>query len=80
MYWYLGNPHVKDICGMWLIISIELDVDATPLLYACLDAGLIFDIVGKGKNIVKFNPLLVITEQQLEFAADVLSQNLHILD
>lgn len=34
-----GNPHVKDIRGMGLIISIELDVDATPLVYACLDAG-----------------------------------------
>ena len=36
-----GNPHVKEVRGLGLIIGIDLDVSASPLVDACRNSGLI---------------------------------------
>nr|AFK44095.1 unknown [Medicago truncatula] len=74
-----GNRHVKEIRGVGLIIGIDLDVSATPLVDACRDSGLLVLTAGKG-NVVRLVPPLIITEQEIEHAADILSQTLHVLD
>lgn len=33
-----GNPHVKEVRGFGLIVGIELDVQASPLVNACREA------------------------------------------
>lgn len=73
------NPHVKDIRGLGLIIGIELDVSASPLVDACRNAGLLVLTAGKG-NVVRLVPPLIITEQELDHATEILCQQLPILD
>lgn len=74
-----GNPHVKEIRGVGLIIGIDLDVPASPLVDACRNSGLLVLTAGKG-NVVRIVPPLIITEQELEHGADILCQNLPVLD
>ncbi|KAL6594631.1 hypothetical protein ACP70R_048369 [Stipagrostis hirtigluma subsp. patula] len=74
-----GNPHVKEVRGIGLIIGIELDVPAGPLVDACLDAGVIVLTAGKG-NVVRLVPPLIISEKELGQAADVIRDCLPALD
>jgi acetylornithine aminotransferase len=67
-----GSSHVREIRGLGLIIGIELDVSANPLVDACRNAG-------KG-NVVRLVPPLIITEQELDHAAEILYQALPVLD
>lgn len=74
-----GNPHVKEIRGIGLIVGIELDVPAGPLVDACLDTGVIVLTAGKG-NVVRLVPPLIISEKELEQAAEVIRDCLPALD
>ncbi|KAF0923084.1 hypothetical protein E2562_003311 [Oryza meyeriana var. granulata] len=74
-----GNAHVKEIRGIGLIVGIELDVPAGPLVDACLDAGVIVLTAGKG-NVVRLVPPLIISEKELEQAAEVIRDCLPALD
>ncbi|KAK3428259.1 hypothetical protein EUGRSUZ_F04303 [Eucalyptus grandis] len=55
-----GNSHVKEVRGLGLIIGIELDVSASPLVDACRNSGLLILTAGKG-NVVRLVPPLIIT-------------------
>ncbi|KAJ4841725.1 hypothetical protein Tsubulata_003009, partial [Turnera subulata] len=66
-----GNPHVKEVRGLGLIIGIELDASASPVVEACRNAGLLILTAGKG-NVVRLVPPLIISEQELEQAAETL--------
>ncbi len=74
-----GNSHVKEVRGLGLIIGVELDVSASPLVNACLSSGLLILTAGKG-NVLRLVPPLIITEQELEHAAKVLLECLPALD
>ncbi|GLU22007.1 hypothetical protein SLE2022_381100 [Rubroshorea leprosula] len=74
-----GNAHVKEIRGLGLIIGIDLDVSASPLVDACRNAGLLILTAGKG-NVVRLVPPLIISEQELERAAEVIHQCFRVLD
>jgi acetylornithine aminotransferase len=70
---------VKEIRGVGLIIGIDLDVSASPIVDACRNSGLLVLTAGKG-NVVRLVPPLIITEQEIEHAADIIYQTLHVLD
>ncbi|XP_051227679.1 acetylornithine aminotransferase, mitochondrial [Lolium perenne] len=74
-----GNSHVKEIRGIGLIVGIEFDVLAGPLVDACLDAGVFLLTAGKG-NVVRLVPPLIISEKELEQAAEVIRDCLSALD
>lgn len=74
-----GNSHVREVRGLGLIIGIELDVSASPLVDACRNSGLLVLTAGKG-NVIRLVPPLIITEQELEHAADILLAGLPALD
>ncbi|GLT52903.1 hypothetical protein SLA2020_262120 [Shorea laevis] len=74
-----GSSHVREIRGLGLIVGIELDVSANPLVDACRNAGLLVLTAGKG-NVVRLVPPLIITEQELDRAAEILYQALPVLD
>uniref|UniRef100_A0A7N0RE53 acetylornithine transaminase n=1 Tax=Kalanchoe fedtschenkoi TaxID=63787 RepID=A0A7N0RE53_KALFE len=74
-----SNPHVKEIRGLGLIVGIELDVSATPLVDACREAGLLILTAGKG-NVVRLVPPLIITKEELERAASILLEAIPALD
>ncbi|KAL8243438.1 hypothetical protein R6Q59_009696 [Mikania micrantha] len=75
----LGNKHVKEIRGFGLIVGIELDVSATPLVNACRESGLLILTAGKG-DIVRLVPPLVISEEELDRAVEIIHECLHVLD
>lgn len=74
-----GNPHVREVRGVGLLVGVELDVPAGPLVDACLDAGVIVLTAGKG-NVVRLVPPLIVSEKELEHAADVIRDCLPALD
>ena len=65
--------------GEGLIIGVELDVPASSLVDACRDSGLLILTAGKG-NVVRIVPPLVISEEEIERAVEIMSQNLTALD
>ncbi|WOL14821.1 acetylornithine aminotransferase, mitochondrial [Canna indica] len=74
-----GNQHVKEVRGFGLIVGIELDVQASPLVNACREAGLLVLTAGKG-NVVRLVPPLIISEEELELSAEVIRSCLPALD
>ncbi|KAK9275355.1 hypothetical protein L1049_022619 [Liquidambar formosana] len=74
-----GSSHVREIRGAGLIIGIELDVSASPLVDACRNSGLLVLTAGKG-NVVRLVPPLIITEQELDLATEILLEALPVLD
>ncbi|KAI3504484.1 hypothetical protein L1887_25990 [Cichorium endivia] len=74
-----GNPHVKEIRGFGLIVGIELDVYASRLVDTCRESGLLILTAGKG-DIVRLVPPLVISQQELDRAVEILCECLHVLD
>lgn len=73
------NSHIKEIRGRGLIVGIELDVSASPLVDACRDSGVLVLTSGKG-NVVRLVPPLIISEQEIEHAAQILWECLPVLD
>lgn len=67
-----SNHHVKEIRGIGLLVGIELDVAAAPLINAALNAGLLILSAGKG-NVVRLAPPLTISEKELNAAVDILA-------
>ncbi|KAK6127987.1 hypothetical protein DH2020_013403 [Rehmannia glutinosa] len=73
------NSHVREIRGFGLIIGIELDVSASPLVDACRESGLLVLTAGKG-NVVRIVPPLVISKEELAQAAEILVSCFPVLD
>ncbi|KAK8956354.1 hypothetical protein KSP40_PGU014091 [Platanthera guangdongensis] len=73
------NPHVKEVRGLGLIVGIELDVGAAPLVDACRASGLLLLTAGKG-NVIRMVPPLIISVEELEEASDILEMCLPALD
>ncbi|KAI3956272.1 hypothetical protein MKW92_028095 [Papaver armeniacum] len=74
-----GNKHVKEIRGAGLIVGVELDVSASPLVDACRNSGLLILTAGKG-NVVRIVPPLVISEQELELGVNIMSKCMSSID
>ncbi|PSR96014.1 Acetylornithine aminotransferase [Actinidia chinensis var. chinensis] len=74
-----GNSHVREVRGMGLIIGVELDVSASPLVDACRNSGLLILTAGKG-NVVRLVPPLIVSEQELDHAANIILECLPVLD
>jgi len=73
------NAHVKEIRGSGLLVGVELDVPAAPMVDAALRAGLLILTAGKG-NILRLAPPLIISQEELEQAVDILSTCIPALD
>ncbi|KAI0513844.1 hypothetical protein KFK09_009875 [Dendrobium nobile] len=74
-----ANSHVKEVRGLGLIVGIDLDVLASPLVDACRALGLLVLTAGKG-NVVRLVPPLIISEEELKQAADIIERCLPALD
>ncbi|MFZ1755538.1 MAG: aspartate aminotransferase family protein [Caldilineaceae bacterium] len=66
----LNSPHIKEIRGKGLLIGVELDIEAGPIVNAGYEQGLL--LVSAGANIVRFVPPLTITKEELATAAGIL--------
>lgn len=76
-----GRPGVAEIRGLGLMLAIELvDADGNPrpvakaISHACVERGLLVYPGGHHGNVVAMLPPIVATEDQLDTAAEVLSE------
>ncbi|RLT43611.1 MAG: aspartate aminotransferase family protein [Chloroflexi bacterium] len=71
----LNSPHVKEIRGKGLIVGVELDIEAGPIVNKGYERGVLF--VSAGPNVVRFVPPLTITKEELASAVSILGDILH---
>eukprot|EP00898_Chlorokybus_atmophyticus_P000744 jgi/Chlat1/1670/Chrsp127S01905 len=74
-----SNPHVKEVRGAGLLVGVQLDCSAAPLQDACREAGLLILTAGAG-DVVRLAPPLIITDQEVDTAVDIIASHLHVLD
>ncbi|KAI5057595.1 hypothetical protein GOP47_0027610 [Adiantum capillus-veneris] len=74
-----SNPHVKEVRGTGLLVGVELDVSASPVVKAALEKGLLVLTAGKG-NVIRLVPPLIISEQEIRHAVTILLECMPALD
>ncbi|MCO5576360.1 hypothetical protein L7F22_030170 [Adiantum nelumboides] len=74
-----NNPHVKEVRGTGLLVGVELDVPASPLVKAALEKGLLMLTAGNG-NVVRLVPPLIISEQEIRHGVEVLTECMPALE
>jgi len=73
----LNSPHIKEIRGEGLLIGVEMDIETGPLIAKAYEKGLI--LVNAGPNILRFVPPLVISEEDLAKAVNIVGEILQTL-
>ncbi len=68
----LNSPHVKEIRGKGLIVGVELDIEAGPIVNKGYERGIL--LVSAGPNVVRFVPPLTITREELATAVSTLGE------
>jgi acetylornithine/N-succinyldiaminopimelate aminotransferase len=66
-------PQIKDVRGKGLILGMELKIDGTEIVKKCMEKGLLIITSGAG-NVLRFVPPLIITEQDVDQALDILEE------
>lgn len=61
---------VREIRGAGLMIGMEMEGEAKPLVAKCLDAGLVINAAG---NVLRFLPPLTVTPDEIDRALSILS-------
>lgn len=64
----MESPHIKEVRGSGLIVGIELDIPATQVVAKGYDEGLI--LVNAGDMVLRLEPPLIITKEELDTALD----------
>jgi len=65
---------ITDVRGIGLMQGIELSIPAGPVVADAIDKGLL--LVGAGANVIRFVPALIITEEELLEAMEILDKAL----
>lgn len=66
----LNSPHIREVRGKGLMVGVELDVEAGPVVEKGYERGVLF--VSAGPNVVRFVPPLVISREELDRAVETL--------
>ncbi|MCO5556629.1 hypothetical protein L7F22_010180 [Adiantum nelumboides] len=74
-----SNPHVKEVRGTGLLVGVELDVSALPIVKAALDKGLLVLTAGNG-NVIRLVPPLIISEEEITHGVRILLECMSALD
>jgi acetylornithine aminotransferase len=67
-----GNPHVKEVRGLGLLVGVQLDVMAGPVVEAARREGLLIITAGKG-DVVRLVPPLTISNDEIDTCCDKLA-------
>ncbi|PWI32585.1 hypothetical protein DI392_14280 [Vibrio albus] len=75
---------IKDVRGVGLMLGIELNIKNNPTLtqtfcYLCLQRGVFFGYFGPHNNVVRIEPPLTLTEEEVTTVTDVIYQVLDII-
>jgi acetylornithine/succinyldiaminopimelate/putrescine aminotransferase len=62
----LNSPHIVAVRGEGLMVGVELDIEAAPVIAKGYEEGVL--IVGAGPNVLRFVPPLVISENEIQEA------------
>jgi len=68
------QPAIREVRGRGLLIGIELDRVAAPVVDACRDAGLL--VLTAGDRVVRLAPALIASEADCDRALEILEQAL----
>ncbi len=60
----LNSSHIKQIRGLGLMIGVELDIEAKPLLSEGYKQGIL--LLNAGSNVLRLLPPLIITEEEVD--------------
>jgi predicted acetylornithine/succinylornithine family transaminase len=63
---------IKEIRGRGLIIGIEISIDGSPIVNACMERGLLMNCTGG--SVLRFVPPLTITEKDVDAAVAILGE------
>ncbi len=66
----LNSPHILEIRGAGLIVGIELDIEANPIVEKGYEAGML--LLSAGEKVVRFVPPLTISKEELALAVSKL--------
>ena len=66
-------PHVENVAGLGMMLGIQLDVEAKPVINALLEADL---LVLSAKTKIRLLPPLTITQEELDKGLTILEQTL----
>lgn len=66
----LNSPHVVEVRGKGLMVGVELDIEAAPVIAAGYEQGLI--MVNAGPNVLRLVPPLIISEEEITHATQTI--------
>ncbi|MBE9528858.1 MAG: aspartate aminotransferase family protein [Proteobacteria bacterium] len=69
---------IKEVRGKGLIIGMEMDVPAGPIVTGCMDRGLL--LIGAGELVLRFLPALIITREEVDEMMDILVEVLDTVE
>jgi len=67
-----GNAHVKEVRGTGLLVGVQLDVPAGPVVGKCREDGVLVITAGDG-DVVRLVPPLTLTDEDIDLAVKVLA-------
>ncbi len=65
-------PHVLEARGRGLLVGYQLDIEAGPVVDACLEAGLV--TLTAGSDVLRLAPALVVSEPEVDEALAILAE------
>ena len=67
-----GHPHLKDVRGSGLLVGVQFDVPAAPLVAALRKDGLLTLTAGAG-DVLRLVPPLIVTSADVQKASDMIA-------
>lgn len=71
------HPKVKEIRGLGLLVGIELTEEAAPVIQSARERGLL--VLPAGPRVVRILPPLIVTEEQIDRAVEILADSVAAL-
>ncbi len=68
----INSPHIREVRGKGLMVGVELDIEAAPVVNKGYDRGLI--LVNAGPNVLRLVPPLVISEAEIQQVAAAIGE------
>lgn len=66
------SEKIVDIRGKGLIVALELTMDGTPVVKACLEKGVLINCTAG--NVLRFTPPLIVEEKDIDRLVDILEE------
>ncbi len=70
----LGNPHIQEVRGRGLMLGVQLDMPAAPVVQAGYKHGLL--LLNAGADVLRLVPPLIISKDEIDIALDRLAATL----